>query len=379
MRRMKKILAAAFAVFLAAAPVWGGGGQQSAAPAAAPVSLGALGSLPVVKDKMTYTIAVECYPNWGEPSEGEFWQKWEQETNIHINWVVIRSDSSERYNLMMASGDYPDAFIGGWGGGAENIRKYGVEQKIYIPITKLISEHMTYFQKRAIPVEPDIMKILAATDGEIYSLPFISPDDSYIANAAFINQTWLDKLGLKTPTTTDEFEQVLLAFKTQDPNGNGKADELPLSFKFDDWGAYDHTSYFGAFGYPVNPSDYLIVDKGKVVFNGNQSGYKEAVAWFAKLYKQGLIDKESFTQDQAALVAKQNADPMVIGVFDSWANYSTNHYDDYTVLMPLKGPNGDQNWGKRSNGSVVNPLQFHHHQQGEKSRGPHSLGGSVLP
>ena len=45
----------------------------------------------------------------------------------------------------------------------------------------------------------------------------------------WIYQPWLDALGLEMPTTTDEFEQVLLAFKEQDPNGNGQADEIPLS------------------------------------------------------------------------------------------------------------------------------------------------------
>ena len=43
------------------------------------------------------------------------------------------------------------------------------------------------------------------------------------------------------PTTTDEFAEVLRAFKDNDANGNGNPnDEIPLAFKFTDWGAYDH-------------------------------------------------------------------------------------------------------------------------------------------
>ena len=41
------------------------------------------------------------------------------------------------------------------------------------------------------------------------------------------------------PTTTDEFAEVLRAFKDNDANGNPN-DEIPLAFKFTDWGAYDH-------------------------------------------------------------------------------------------------------------------------------------------
>ena len=44
-----------------------------------------------------------------------------------------------------------------------------------------------------------------------------------------MNSDWLETLGLEQPTTPEELRTVLEAFKTQDPNGNGKADEIPLS------------------------------------------------------------------------------------------------------------------------------------------------------
>ena len=44
----------------------------------------------------------------------------------------------------------------------------------------------------------------------------------------WIYQPWLDALGLEMPQTTDEFEQVLLAFKEQDPNGNGRGGRDPV-------------------------------------------------------------------------------------------------------------------------------------------------------
>ncbi len=50
-----------------------------------------------------------------------------------------------------------------------------------------------------------------------------------MAQKLWIYKPWLDKLGLKMPETTEELYQVLKAFKEQDPNGNGQADELPLS------------------------------------------------------------------------------------------------------------------------------------------------------
>ena len=43
----------------------------------------------------------------------------------------------------------------------------------------------------------------------------------------YINNNWLTKLGLPIPKTVDELQTTLKAFKTQDPNGNGQADEIP--------------------------------------------------------------------------------------------------------------------------------------------------------
>lgn len=71
---------------------------------------------------------------------------------------------------------------------------------------------------------------ITAPDGNIYALPSIN--DCYhcsMAQKMWIYKPWLDKLGLDVPTTTDELYTVLKAFKDKDPNGNGKADEVPLT------------------------------------------------------------------------------------------------------------------------------------------------------
>ena len=66
--------------------------------------------------------------------------------------------------------------------------------------------------------------------GQIYAFPFIRSDVKLLVSTGLaVRQDWLDKLGLKTPTTLDEWRTMLTAFKQRDPNGNGKADEIPLS------------------------------------------------------------------------------------------------------------------------------------------------------
>ena len=44
----------------------------------------------------------------------------------------------------------------------------------------------------------------------------------------YIRKDWLRKLELKEPKTVEELYEVLVAFRDQNPNGNGKKDEIPV-------------------------------------------------------------------------------------------------------------------------------------------------------
>ncbi|KAA8816883.1 type 2 periplasmic-binding domain-containing protein [Bifidobacterium vespertilionis] len=79
---------------------------------------------------------------------------------------------------------------------------------------------------------PEALDIARETDGTILSIPGdAGVDFSGATEHMFINQTWLDKLGLAVPTTWDALRDVLIAFRDRDPNGNGKADEIPMAIR----------------------------------------------------------------------------------------------------------------------------------------------------
>ncbi|KAF6617002.1 ABC transporter substrate-binding protein, partial [Paenibacillus sp. EKM208P] len=142
--------------------------------------------------------------------------------------------------------------------------------------------------------------------------------------------------------TLDEYTQTLIAFKTKDPNGNGKADEIPLSFMHMQW-CSDIAGIFGAFGLPDN-LEHRIVREGKVIFTASQPQYKEALKYIHdNWYKQGLIDPESFTQDAAQYLAKGKTPDETLGSYVWWEVEEVvgpERSKDYALLSPLKGPNG---------------------------------------
>ena len=314
--------------------------QSTAAKEGTEDSAETSGEGPIVDEKVTYTLACQLSPNWGNPADGEFWKKLEEETNVHIEWITyLETEADEKFKLLIASGDYPDGFIGALGGTDNDIFTYGSEG-IYIPLNDLIDQYCPNFKRRVSEEYPDLMKMITCADGNIYGMPSVlyNPD---IYNNTFINKKWLDAVGADVPETTEEFEAVLKKFKEEDPNGNGEADEIPMTFMFSDWGASDHGPYFGAFGYPLSP-DYIMIDNKQVKYLGAEESFKKGAEWLGKLYEEGLVDRDIFTQDSSGMSAKVSQGN--VGVFSSWdATDAGDYADDYVALMPLKGPEGEQN------------------------------------
>ena len=85
--------------------------------------------------------------------------------------------------------------------------------------------------KQAFEEIDGLKEYITTPDGNIYSLPNIDGSLHVQYNMKlWINTQWLDNLGLDMPTTTEEFYEVMKAFKEKDANGNGDPnDEIPLS------------------------------------------------------------------------------------------------------------------------------------------------------
>jgi putative aldouronate transport system substrate-binding protein len=307
--------------------------------------------LPIVDEKLTLTIVSPKAPLAPEYNEMEIFKRLEADTNVHIEWNNIPdTDYAEKKNLLLASGDLPDAFYSSQFSDYELIT-YGQDGTI-IPLEDLINEYAPNL-KKLLEERPDIKAGITAPDGHIYGLP--TWEENELGTNPFfhvINTKWLEKLGLKFPETLDEYTEALLAFKTQDPNGNGKADEIPLSFMHMQW-CMDIAGLFGAFGMPDN-LEHRIVRDGKVIFTATQPEYKEALQYFnEKWYKQGLIDPESFTQDAPQYLAKGKTPESTLGSYVWWEVEEVVGPDraaDYALVPPLSGPTGKKTIGRGNGG-----------------------------
>jgi len=283
------------------------------------------------------------------PNDKLIFQRFEKDTNVHIDWTNYTNDQfAEKKNLDIASGDLPDAIFDA-GMSDYDLLRYG-KQGVIIPLEDTINQYMPNL-KKILDLHPDYKKIITAPDGHIYSLPWIEELGTgkeaiqALDDIPWINKKWLDELGLKMPTTTDELEKVLIAFKNMKPDG--KTDVIPMSFRVNG-GGEDCSMLLGAFGLGDNYDHYVVTEDGKVVYTLAQDGYKTGIQWLNKLQKQGLIDKEAFTQDYNTYSAKGKNNRY--GLYFTWdkANISGNN-EDYVAMPPLKGPDGNVNVA-RTNG-----------------------------
>lgn len=321
--------------------------------------------LPITKDKVTLKAAMVLQPAHGKPEEMQIFKDMEEKTNIHIDWTTFpSSNATEQKNLLLASGDLPDIFYGTAIINENDVGKYAPEG-VFIPLDDLIAE---YAPNVTAAFEKSNAFKKACTnpgDNKIYSIGRAAERETqYNQDVLFIYKPWLDQLGLSVPTTTDEFRTVLEAFKTKDPNGNGKADEVPFSFTMGNK-QNDLHSLFGAFGridftnVGGTAGHFIVEEDGELVYTANQPEYKAAIEWLHGMFADGLFDQEGLTsKDTKSLVALGNSEEVILGSFIGFdqGNYiPKERTQDYIAIAPLKGPGGDQIWSRsgQNNGNIT--------------------------
>jgi putative aldouronate transport system substrate-binding protein len=237
--------------------------------------------------------------------------------------------------LAFASGDLPDAFFKAYLTQEEEMR-YLVGGQL-VDLAPLIPESAPNVQT-ILDARADWRAAVTQPSGSIASLPSLNGYERQVY--LWINQTWLEGLELAMPKTLPELEVVLRAFKTQDPNGNFKADEIPVSFI----GPWEARFFLHAFG--LTPNDYHIYvdDGGAVRFAPFEPGYRAFVEWLARMHTEGLLDADAFRQGQtlrASTLSEQTT--ATLGLFAAMAPYtllSLDMSDSYAVLPPLQSEAG---------------------------------------
>ena len=224
-------------------------------------------------------------------------QLMEELTGCKVEWIHPPSTAiGEKFNLMIASGEYPDGIVYDWSNVAGGVTSF-VDDEVIIPLTDIIEDAMPNYISY-LNENPEIKKQCVDDNGNFITVPFIRKDKELnVYLGPQIRTDWLKKLGLEVPKTTDDFYNVLKAFKEGDPNGNGKNDEIPMSgIAFDNAG-FGIGNLMWAFGTTYG----FHLKNDKVTYGPVEKEFKDGLTYITKLYEEGLIDRDYLLNDNQRL------------------------------------------------------------------------------
>lgn len=299
-----------------------------------------------LKEKATLTGTISYPANTeSDPNKRTIFERLQEQTNVEIDWTAIQSDQwSDKISLEMANTKDMTDFIFSAGFSDNDLLKYA-KQGVIIPLEDYIDAYMPNLQA-VFEKYPDYRTMCTDTDGHIWALPWIEQlgtDKTAIqtvGNMSFINKKWLDFLKLEVPTTVDEFEQVLIAFRDHASEIQAEfgidGDIIPMSCIVND-GDQDPSLIINGFGEGYGDADksrhIAVTNDKEVICSATQDGYKEGIEWLHKLYEEGLIDTESFTQEWSTYVAKGKSGRY--GVCFSWDVANIDNLEDWVPLPAL--------------------------------------------
>lgn len=184
----------------------------------------------ILKSKAANEVAAE---------QMDVWKVLGEKFNMDFEFDNPPQDNyNERLNLVMMDAQLPDIIMDM---PTTEVLKYG-ESGVILSLNDYIENNMPNLKKE-IDKRDGVEKALTYSDGNIYYMPML--DEKVSGNMPYIVRTdWLEKLGIESPVTLEDWENYWHLVKTTDLNGNGTNDEIPFS-SYDMTGLRNFCTAFG--------------------------------------------------------------------------------------------------------------------------------------
>ncbi len=273
-------------------------------------------------DGVTITIGLPRSALVTDYDNNAFTNWLEEQTGYSIQFQYFQastSDAKTQLSTMMVSGEKLPDILYNFQLSDDLIKEYGddgyfLDLRDYYADKEGVSR-VFWERLQEIPEEEQVTNVRRMTDvenGAMYSLPCIQTSDiDTMDYQMWINQTWLDELGLQAPTNPDELYEVLKAFKQRDP------DCVPLAGIENSMGGDVINWIVNMFTYCDDTRRWNVDDNGKLYMPYTTDDYRQALIYMHKLVQEGLMTPLCWTikiQEMQALTSPADNDPMV-GIF----------------------------------------------------------------
>ena len=348
---MKRALLAIVMITVTALLATAGGQTQVAT---ADVVVNPPGTYPIVDEMVTIDVwtMYGASAHDGNYQGAAFTQWFEDLTNVRMNFVEIAESAvaQERLNLVLASGDLPDTFMNQQLLNPQQVYTNGLFGN-FIPVDNLIDTWMPALSA-TLAENPVYAGQLVMPDGNRYSFPTLEGNCYHctMSQKMWVYMPWLEELGLDVPETTEEFFQMLIAFRDRDPNRTGRADTIPMAAAATGaWRGEPLVSYLMSSFIYTDYFNFLKRTGGDLEFVATTPEWRDGIRYMARLYREGLFLPDSFTQNRDQLRAiVESPGPAIVGAIPAgwYGVFAINSWDasgrfaDFHPIAPLKGPTG---------------------------------------
>lgn len=336
MKTSKKLLKAV-ALILAMMMIFAGcakkpsGGVSNGAPEIGESKYG--DTYPIQTDE-TLTIWVNAKPDpaYLTHEDTPIHKELTKRTGIKTKWVFPSGDPVEAFNLLIASGEYPDIIVHTWLNGAYNPAD-AIREKVIYPTDEIIKAYAPNYQAH-LDAEPERVNYLKTEDGQLFGFSGIAPRDGDPFIGPMVRADLMEKLNIKTPETIEDWTEMLRTFKK-----NGI--ETPLTYEGKLMTDARYSPFiFGAF----NTACTYYVEDGKVKYGPMEDSFKEALKVMKDWYAEGLLDKEFISIDDTTVGNKMLDGRAAITHYflsriQSWGQASAESGNNYTYkALPYPTP-----------------------------------------
>ena len=296
--------------------------------------------LPVTDEEvtLTYLLGFESnslnYIDGGDLMNHQVWTWLRENTGVTIDLTVVeRTNESDKFNLMIASGEYTDLMnMGNYSAGVEA----AYEEDIIIELGDYLETEMPNYSK-IIHSDQNVLKDVQ--DGDMFLK--IYPIKDQIANpmglGAFVRMDWLEDLDMEVPQTYDELTDVLRAFKSEKKAAEPMAMFNTVSMQNGLLsGGFGSLAELSSNGMGTNFANSFYQEDGEVIYGATADGTRKYLSWLHKLSEEGLINFENMQNRETNPFSDMNAGYAADGtngyIFSNQpfgGNYTTMAADQY--------------------------------------------------
>ncbi|MDI4645151.1 extracellular solute-binding protein [Cohnella hashimotonis] len=335
MLKRKRLLMPALALTLLTTTLTacGGNDNETGSSGSAPASAGSTSSNatkanPGSEGKPLSLSMMNIFYSTEPPKQdNEILKKIEEYTNTDLDITWVPSTAYEdKLNVTVASGQLPQTLL------VTNNKLTSIVNSIRSGMFWEVGPYLKDYPNLSQMNEKVLDNI--SIDGKVYGIYRYRALARY---GVIIRKDWLDRLGLKEPTTVDELYKVAKAFTQNDPDGNGKNDTYGVAEEKSIGILNQFALYLGA------PNNWGEKD-GKLQPAFMYPEYKQALQLVKKMYDEKLITQDFAVANRADQINQQKAG-IYFSVIDDAAYkhedlYKLNSSANIDILQPITGPLG---------------------------------------